>query len=580
MDRPARTRALAAVLLALAGPVCGADDPRLKLMHRWVYVSTNMLVNKNVENTLSLLERVAKAGYNGIVLTDSKFMRWDSLPGRYAANVGRVRNACRKLKLDVIAAVCPIGYSEGLLAHDANLAAGLPVKGAPFIVRGGRLVPDDPIKLANGGFEDHRGHKPAGWGWADKPGEISFIDTDVRRSGRASLRMQDIGRLNAPHGNGRVMQKLKVEPFRYYHVSAWVRTKDFDAADQVRIAVLADGRTLNYYEPRIARTQDWRRVDITFNSLEHREVNLYLGVWGGKGGAIWWDDARIEPAGLVNAVRRAGAPLKLTSADGRTTYTEGKDFAGASDPKLGNVPWPGGFTIWHDPPAVAVPAGSRLVEGQRVRMSYYHTAIIHRSQVACCMSEPKVYDILDWQIARVLKNVSPDGWFMQHDEIRVQGWDESCAATKLTPGGILADNVRRCTSIIRKHDAAKPIYVWSDMFDPHHNAGRTGRTYYLVKGVDPWYGSWEGLDPNVVIVNWHNHAAGRLDSLKHFASRGHRQILAGYYDAPPGRIVEWLREAQQVKGVIGVMYTTWKRDYSKLDAFAHAAASVAQWPDR
>jgi len=77
------------------------------------------------------------------------------------------------------------------------------------------------------------------------------------------------------------------------------------------------------------------------------------------------------------------------------------------------------------------------------------------------------------------------------------------------------------------------------------------------------------LFPNSVIdVNGHRHQPGRLDSLKFFAGRGHRQILAGYYDGDPARIVEWLRDAAKVQGVIGVMYTTWKHDYRDLERFA------------
>ena len=96
-----------------------------------------------------------------------------------------------------------------------------------------------------------------------------------------------------------------MKPFRCYHVSVLVKTEGFDAASDVRIAVLAPGGvSLNYYEPRVARTQNWRRVDITFDSLEFTKLSLYLGVWRGSGGKIWWDDLRIEPSGLVNVVRR------------------------------------------------------------------------------------------------------------------------------------------------------------------------------------------------------------------------------------------------------------------------------------
>ncbi|MBM3239232.1 hypothetical protein FJZ31_23300 [Candidatus Poribacteria bacterium] len=156
---------------------------------------------------------------------------------------------------------------------------------------------------------------------------------------------------------------------------------------------------------------------------------------------------------------------------------------------------------------------------------------------------------------------------MSHDEIRAQGWDESCAKRKMTPGQILADNVKRCTEIIRQSDPGKPVYVWSDMFDPHHNAAKTGG-YYLVKGDGPWYGSWEGLDKDVTVINWNGRENQRLESMKHFASRGHKQILAGYYDADPRKISAWLRDAAKVEGVIGVMYTTWQSNYNDLERFA------------
>ena len=115
------------------------------------------------------------------------------------------------------------------------------------------------------------------------------------------------------------------------------------------------------------------------------------------------------------------------------------------------------------------------------------------------------------------------------------------------------------------------------MFDPYHNARKTGR-YYLVKGDGPWYGSWEGLPKEVTVVNWHGHEPGRLDSLKFFAARGHKQILAGYYDADPARIRPWLADAAQVEGVVGAMYTTWRDNYADLEKFAAELGSPSASP--
>ena len=481
---------IAFLSLCLTAATAGAQEPNRPLPHRWVYVATNLLVDKNVTETTALFERSAKAGYNGIVLADSKFLRWDNLPERYAQNVRKVREEARRLKLDLVACVFPIGYAEGLLAHDPNLAEGLPVKDAPFVVKGGWLVAaDDSCRLANGGFEEYRGNAPAGWAWADKPGEISFIDAQTVHGGKASLRMQDIDKFDPKNGHGRLMQKLTVAPFRYYHVSAWAKTEGFTAAGEFRVQVLAGKRSLNYAAAGLAPTQDWKQLHATFNSLDCNEVNLYLGVWGGKGGEVWLDDVKVEPAGLVNLVRRAGAPFSARSEDGKTEYVEGRDFAPAVDPLMGSKPWAGSYSVWHEEPAIAVPAGSRLKEGQKVLLSYCHTAIIDHSQVMCCMNEPRVYEILDWQAREMKKNVAPDGWFMQHDEIRVQGWDDSCVKSGRSPGQTLTENVKRCTEILRKHDGKGAVYVWSDMFDPFHNAKKTD-PYYLVKGDGPWQGSW------------------------------------------------------------------------------------------
>jgi hypothetical protein len=153
------------------------------------------------------------------------------------------------------------------------------------------------------------------------------------------------------------------------------------------------------------------------------------------------------------------------------------------------------------------------------------------------------------------------GYMMSHDEIRVMNWCPACQQRHLDAGAMLADNVRLCIQLLRQVNPGGDIYVWSDMFDPYHNAHAN---YYLVRGN--LTNSWLGLDPQVIILPWN--IATRTNSLQFFSGRGHREVLAGYYDSGANRIATWLDTAQLFPGILGVMYTTWRSDWSNLEAFA------------
>jgi hypothetical protein len=183
------------------------------------------------------------------------------------------------------------------------------------------------------------------------------------------------------------------------------------------------------------------------------------------------------------------------------------------------------------------------------------------NQVMICPSEPKAMEILRDQAARLNGIFRPKAFLMAHDEIRVLNWDESCARRKMDAGAIVADNVRECVRILRALNPEARIYVWSDMFDPVHNAHDN---YSLVRG--DLAGSWEGLDRDVVIADWYFDR--REESLRWFVGRGHRVLVAGYYDGEPERILDWLAAGRLTGGVSGVMYTSWLDRYGDLEVFA------------
>src|SRR5205823_2094485 len=152
------------------------------------------------------------------------------------------------------------------------------------------------------------------------------------------------------------------------------------------------------------------------------------------------------------------------------------------DPRMGNVPWKGAYEAWHEPPVIR----TALKDGTRLRVSWYHPAIVYDGQVCACIGEPRLMELLTDEARRVKALFGAPGYMMSHDEFRVLGWDESCERKHETPGQMLAENVRQCRELLRPQAA----YVWSDMFDPHHNA--VPGPYYLVNG--PWTDSWKGLD--------------------------------------------------------------------------------------
>ena len=202
-----------------------------------------------------------------------------------------------------------------------------------------------------------------------------------------------------------------------------------------------------------------------------------------------------------------------------------------------------------------------LADGTRLRVSFFHPHLINEGQMCACVSEPAFTALLQRQAGDVHKLWSAPGYMMSHDEWRVLNWDAACQSRHLTPGQIAADNVRACAGILAATAPGARVCVWSDMFDPHHNAKAN---YYLVNG--DLTGSWEGLDKSVILVNWNSGKAA--ESLKFFADRGHRQLIAGYYDGPLANTHNWLATAKDIPGILGVMFTTWQSNYTQLEAFA------------
>lgn len=506
----------------------------------WFYYSTNLQVAANLRPLESVFRRAAAAGYTQVLITDTKFGHLGTVPTVYGRNVEQVKRLAAELHLEIVPGIFPVGYAEGLLNQNPNLVESLPVRDALFVVQKGeaRPVADPPVSFPQGGFRD--------------PRQWSMLDSCVHLENGVAHVSQAQGR------NARVAMRFVVAPFHQYHINVRIKTQNYTAHPMVQVLAKDVKGELNYANlAGIKPTQDWTAYHVVFNSLENREVVVsFRAGYTGSTGDLWWDQPVIEEAGLLNLVRRDSSPL-IVRTEGGGTLQEGRDFDPVSDPKMGNVPWPGGYDVWHEPPALK----TRLPEGTKLRVSFSHSITVNDGQVVICPSEPKTVELLRDQAKRLDALWHCKRYFMEHDEIRVMGWDPACEQRHLDSGALLADNVRTCIKIIREVNPAAKIYVWSDMFDPNHNAHDH---YYLVKGN--LAGSWEGLDPAVTVANWN---FGKWEqSLAWFAGRGYHQLIAGYYDQNPEKILDLLKAAGGVKGIDAVMYTTWSNRYDDLERFA------------
>ena len=523
--------------------------------NRWVYFSRNLGADNDVEDFRAIAQTAASHGLNGIMLATS-FDNFDRQNDNFRGRLSQIKQIAAGAPIELIPAFFNAGYAGGLLSHNRNLAEGIPVKGALFTVQDGmaRLTPDPDVNVFNSSFEIYSGDKAIGYQLQDAPGSISFVDSDIRHGGGVSLRFENLSSTSS--GNARIMQEIPVRPNRCYRVSVWVRTENLQPANAFLVQVLAytDGRALAPWSPNLSATQDWTKLTFAFNSSTYERIRLYAGVWGGRGGKFWVDDWSIEEVGLINLLRRPGTPLRVEGESNGTVYEEGVDFAPVVDPQL-NYLWT------HEGPPIRLLPDGRIGDGERLRVSFYHAMAVNDGQVSACMSEPEAYDL--WQRnARLIQDaLAPKKWMLSADEIRAGGTCDACKSRNMSMGQILGDHVTRGYNMIKDLNPDAEVYVWSDMFDPNHNAHGN---YYLVEG--DYTGSWKHIPSDMNIVLWYY--AKRKESLAFFSELGFKTIAGAYYDAndlsnPRG----WLDAMKDVPGAAGIMYTTWENKYGLLAGF-------------
>ncbi|GEM_PF-177250 len=582
------------VLLALA-----ADAGAKEFAQKWVYASANFTTDAGAKKADEQLDRFKKLGATHILLVEAKMSRLYAATPDYFQRAKAYQAKAKDLNITLVPSVYPIGYSGTWFHYDANLASGIPVKNAPFIVQGSvaQPYPANTPKLINGNFEQSQADTPNDpfSGWILQPSAaVITADTTTKHGGQMSLKLTNFDKLpkdkpkepqltrNAVY----LTQNVKVKPFQYYRVSFWAKTQDLKASGELHISITSQNglRRHEFQNAGINETQDWTQHFVTFNTFEAEEITFGIGVNGAKSGTIWYDDVVIEPAGLLLVLRRDTLPFVVTSEDGKTVYEEGRDYKPVRDPCLSQEPFPGNFTITHKPSAIVSTYNSRITEGQKLLVSYYHMMRIYSDQEVISIQDPKVFEIMEDQVKRVVEAWPTGNYMMGYDEVRAGGFEPQPNGEKLTPGQLLARHTRKGYDILRKYSPQATIYAWSDMYTPYHNSRpfdvstHEGKGYYYIT-PSTFEGAWEGLPKDVVIMNWWSPDARNV---KFFADRGHKQVLCGYYDAPKTEdmqrnIATWLKVSDGVPGILGFTYTTWHNEYDHLDEYFKLLETAESW---
>jgi hypothetical protein len=565
--------ATAKVILALVSVLllnwqkAAADQPSPEL---WFLYHNELDSDQSLEAAKTLINRAAETGYTGVVLWCGGM----DLLGDPASSIDtedRIHTALKyavSKHLNVAVTAAPFGYSVNPLRVNPNWAESSHIVGAQFQVAPSRTYlqfVNSFTGLENAGFESESA------GWFDTRDAGLGVDTQVFHSGRSS------GMIRNARGNARFRQKIALKPWRQYHLRLFYRSANFRGFSQFE--VLDGSETVRFNAPVKANgSQNWTQLDYTFNSRDMTDGYVYFGVWGGNSGTLWFDDVLLEETALVYVTRRPGTPVKVYDPKNPgTVFQERADYDYVMDPQMQQVhPF---MNVYHAPPIIKVPGRSRLSAGQIVAMDFYSVfPIPGMNQVGMCLTDQGVANWLKDNV-RSIRHILPAGAgvLLEYDEMRQMNSCGSCRAKNMSAGELLAWNVSRSIQTFQSAMPKAPLYIWSDMFDPNHNAVKN---FYYVEG--DLAGSWKGLPANVTIMNWN---LDKLNtSLRWFSGTdskqpiAHQQIIAGWYDNGTGDAAarQELRQAAGVPGVRGLMYTTWNEDYKQMGSFA--AAAKAAWP--
>ena len=538
---------------------------------RFIYFSGNITrsaldADKDFKQLADLIPRAKAAGYNGIAFAAGGTGSFDYMLVKpstyYYSNFAAIVKKAADAGIELI----PTGATPaGIGQLDPSLLEAFPVTGTPFVVSAGRATNVSSNILTNSGFE------PDAKGWNMDTASVSF-DSAVSHGTGGAIKFDEAAQSKAAIKMSRLMRKIAgLTPHRAYRLSFWVKTSNYDSPLKVLIydkdvsqPLFFNGNNLLGWSTvdgswsskpnAVASTQGWTQYNLDFNSVTQDTINLFIGAWtvGTSAGAAWIDDITLTEVGLAHTQQRATLPITVTSADGATTFSAGTDY-----------------TV--DVEALKIPTGSKIKDKSTLKVSWYQSSKYMESQYNTPAStcSPRYFELATDVLQRTDKLMNhPKGYFMYFDEWRVMNWDPSCGA--ITAGTYLKNTTQKVQNILLSINPNYDLYIWNDMFDPHHNAIDR---YWTVNGS--LSKAWDGLHPRTTVMNWNPFKKQQVDSLKFFSDLGLKQMIALYYDDPTlARTKDWMdslvtAQAAGVTDVEGFMFTTWSGNYDDLEKVAN-----------
>ena len=108
-----RWAAVPAIFLAISFASSAEEQAAPRYGERWVYCSANLQVDKSADDVIELIERAGRYGYTALFFADYKLQILDRVTDFYFRNAERVKAAAARAGIELIPAVCSVGYSNG-----------------------------------------------------------------------------------------------------------------------------------------------------------------------------------------------------------------------------------------------------------------------------------------------------------------------------------------------------------------------------------------------------------------------------------------------------------------------------------